>query len=334
VALDAPIRTRANRIRQWIALIAALVVATGLVVSWGAPPAQADTIAELEAKINRQWSQLEPTIENYNAVHAKLISQQQKAAKLQTQIQPLELEVTLSKARVGSLSAELYQAGPTGGVATLLDAQDATNALNMLATVEQMATNQQKLVSSTMTLVNKYRTQKKPIDDLVASLDAQNKALASQANTIQASIKSLDQLRIKAWGSTVEPGPTRPVPCPQRYTGDAGSRAAQWACNQIGKRYVWGSAGPNTFDCSGLTMRAWESVGVSLPHNAYQQKHTVRAISYRDLRPGDLVFYYPGISHVTIYVGNGWVVSAPTSGDVVRMKRWNSSTDVRGFGRP
>jgi cell wall-associated NlpC family hydrolase len=125
----------------------------------------------------------------------------------------------------------------------------------------------------------------------------------------------------------------KPEACPQVYNGDAGSRAALWACNQIGKPYVFGSAGPNSFDCSGLTMQAWASVGVSLPHNAYQQKHSMRSVSYSDLQPGDLVFYFASISHVTIYVGNGWVVSAPSTGDRVRMKRYNEITPV-GYGRP
>ncbi len=333
MALHPPTRVRTRRKSRWAALLGAVVVATGALVAISSP-AHADTIAQLEAKINRQWASLEPTIENYNAVNAKLVAQQQKATKLQKAIQPLELQVALAQARVGSLSSELYQAGPTGAVATLLDADSATAALNMLATVEQMASNQQKLVSTTVGLVKKYKTQKKPIDVLVASLDAQKTSLATQAATIQKSIASMDALRIAAWGSTVEPGSLRPVPCPQKYTGDAGSRAAQWACNQIGKPYVWGSDGPGTFDCSGLTMGAWGSVGVSLPHNAYAQKHTIASVSYNQLRPGDLVFYYPGIAHVTIYVGDGWVVSAPTSGDRVRMKRWNASSDVRGFGRP
>ena len=134
-------------------------------------------------------------------------------------------------------------------------------------------------------------------------------------------------------GKTVAPGPLRLAACPAVYTGDPGSRAAQWACNQIGKSYVFGADGPNTFDCSGLTMRAWGSVGVSLPHNAYQQKHSIAAVSFQNLKPGDLVFYFAGISHVTIYVGKGYVVSAPQTGDVVRMKRYNEITPV-GYGRP
>jgi cell wall-associated NlpC family hydrolase len=304
-------------------------------VAGTARPAHADSISQLEAKINREWASLEPTIENYDAVHARLMSQQQKATQLERAIEPLQLKVMLAKARVGTVSAELYQAGPTGTAATLLDVGSATHAFNLLATVDQMAQNQQRMVAATVAMVNQYQRQKAPIDDLVASLAAQSKALAAQAANIQTSIARLDKLRIQVWGTTIEPGATRPVACPQRYTGDAGSRAAQWACNQINKRYVFGADGPSTFDCSGLTMRAWQSVGVSLPHNAYQQKQTVRSISYSQLRPGDLVFYYAGISHVTIYVGKGWVVSAPSSGDVVRMKQLiPSKQDVRGYGRP
>ena len=80
-------------------------------------------------------------------------------------------------------------------------------------------------------------------------------------------------------------------------------------------------------------MAAWKSVGVTLPHNAYAQAHTITSISASQLRPGDLVFYYHPIDHVTIYVGGGWVVSAPQTGDVVRMKPYNSTTPV-AYGRP
>jgi cell wall-associated NlpC family hydrolase len=306
----------------------------GVLVFTGAP-ARADSIAQIEAKINKQWQQLEPIIENYNSINAKYLSQKHRADVLQKQIQPLYLKVAVSEARVGSISAQIYEGGPTGGLAALLETSNTLNTLNVLGTIEQMARNQRVMVAGAVALMNKYQQQKKPIDELAASLKSQAATLAAQSKTIQASIASLDKLRIQAWGTTVKPGKTRPVACPQKYTGDAGSRAAQWACNQIGKSYVWGAAGPYHFDCSGLTMEAWASVGVSLPHNAYAQKHSVPAVhGYSNLRPGDLVFYYPSISHVTIYVGNGWVVSAPQTGDVVRMVRWNSSTDVRGFGRP
>jgi cell wall-associated NlpC family hydrolase len=72
---------------------------------------------------------------------------------------------------------------------------------------------------------------------------------------------------------------------------------------------------------------------VSLPHNAYEQKQVTPRISYASLRPGDLVFYYSDVHHVVIYVGNGWVVSAPTFGEPVQMQKIDMGR-VNSYGRP
>jgi cell wall-associated NlpC family hydrolase len=291
------------------------------------------SVSALESQINKQWNSLEPTIESFDAVSAKLSAQQAKAKSLEAAIQPLALEAQVKRSMLAPVAASLYESGPTSSLMLLLNSSSAGDALDLVATVDRMAAHRQEQIAGTVALEQKYQRQKKPIDALVASLNQQRTTLAAQKAKINVSIQSLDALRVKAYGKTVAPGPLRLAACPAVYTGDPGSRAAQWACNQIGKRYVFGADGPNTFDCSGLTMRAWGSVGVSLPHNAYQQKHSIAAVSFQNLKPGDLVFYFAGISHVTIYVGKGYVVSAPQTGDVVRMKRYNEITPV-GYGRP
>jgi cell wall-associated NlpC family hydrolase len=99
----------------------------------------------------------------------------------------------------------------------------------------------------------------------------------------------------------------------------AAAQAVRFALAQVGKWYQSDAAGPSTYDCSGLTMRAWGSAGVSLPHSAagqYSYGHHVRA-DVADLQPGDLIFFYTPIGHVTIYIGNGLMVSAPETGEKV-----------------
>lgn len=95
-----------------------------------------------------------------------------------------------------------------------------------------------------------------------------------------------------------------------------GSSAVSVAMAQVGKSYVWGTSGPNTFDCSGLTSYAYRQQGISLPRSARQQYRIGTPVSKGDLQPGDLVFYYSGISHVGMYIGNGQIVHAanPRSG--------------------
>ncbi|QIK68438.1 C40 family peptidase [Nocardioides sp. HDW12B] len=88
------------------------------------------------------------------------------------------------------------------------------------------------------------------------------------------------------------------------------SAVVSYALAQVGDPYVWGAAGPDSFDCSGFTMAAWAQAGVSLPHNSGAQMGSGTPVSTDSLVPGDLVFYYSPVSHVGIYVGNGQIVHA------------------------
>ena len=94
------------------------------------------------------------------------------------------------------------------------------------------------------------------------------------------------------------------------------------ALQQIGVPYVWGGATPSGFDCSGLVMWLWAKHGFALPHFAASQYHMGPLITRAQLRPGDLVFFHD-LGHVAIYIGNGWVVHAPHTGDWVRMERFS-----------
>ncbi len=93
----------------------------------------------------------------------------------------------------------------------------------------------------------------------------------------------------------------------------------KWAYSELGKTYVWGANGPNTFDCSGLTSYVWAKAGVYLAHFTGDQWNSGRHIPYSELRPGDLVFFHSDHHHVGIYVGNGQMINAPHTGDVVRI---------------
>jgi peptidoglycan DL-endopeptidase CwlO len=107
------------------------------------------------------------------------------------------------------------------------------------------------------------------------------------------------------------PGPLPPPPSAGAATAVATARA------QLGKPYQWGGAGPDSFDCSGLTMYSWAAAGVSLPHSSSAQYAATTHIPLAALQPGDLVFFYPDLSHVGIYVGGGTMIHAPHTGTVV-----------------
>jgi cell wall-associated NlpC family hydrolase len=99
-----------------------------------------------------------------------------------------------------------------------------------------------------------------------------------------------------------------------------GVQALRYALTKVGDPYVWGAAGPNEFDCSGLVMWAYAQVGISLEHFTGDQWNEGEHISRSELQPGDLVFFYPDIGHVGLYVGNGLMVDAPTFGQPVQVQ--------------
>jgi cell wall-associated NlpC family hydrolase len=101
---------------------------------------------------------------------------------------------------------------------------------------------------------------------------------------------------------------------PARSSSGKGAKALAFAKKQLGDKYSYGAAGPNRWDCSGLTLGAWKAAGVKLPHNSVAQYHRGKHISKSHLKPGDLVFFYSGPSHVGIYAGKGKIIHAPHSG--------------------
>src|SRR3954453_22457451 len=114
-------------------------------------------------------------------------------------------------------------------------------------------------------------------------------------------------------------GTVAPAPAYAHASGSAAQAAVNTALAQLGDRYAWAGAGPNSFDCSGLTQFAYQAAGISLPHSSRAQSTMGAPVSQGALQPGDLVFFYSPVSHVGIYIGNGQVVHAPSAGDVVKI---------------
>jgi peptidoglycan DL-endopeptidase CwlO len=123
--------------------------------------------------------------------------------------------------------------------------------------------------------------------------------------------------------------PASPVPPPLVTT----PIALAWVFSELGKQYVWGATGPDTFDCSGLTQFVWHQAGVEIPRVAADQDTWTVPVPLSQLLPGDLVFFGKSdVHHVGIYIGNGLMINAPHTGDVVRVSSiWWS--DLAGFGR-
>jgi cell wall-associated NlpC family hydrolase len=139
-----------------------------------------------------------------------------------------------------------------------------------------------------------------------------------------------------------DPGPTDPEPGGGSSSGSAsaGQDAVAWAKQKLGLPYQWGGAGPGSYDCSGLTMRAWQQAGVQLPHSSRLQYRQVDKIAYSQLRAGDLLFFATNtadpetIHHVAMYVGGGEMIEAPYTGANVRITALRRSGAMPYAGRP
>lgn len=289
--------------------------------------------AQIEAQIDQLWNQVEPTIEAHNAIKAQLAVNKAKVAQLTEQIHPLQLQVDAAMSKVNQIAVEYYMGAPASALNALLTSGSPTTLADQITTLNMIARGQADQISDVAKLKATYDAQKKPLDDLVAQLDAQEADLAAKERTINAEIKRLNDLRLAAYGAGGGIGVLSPVPCPLTYPGGPSGVAVQYACRQIGKTYVWGAAGPDHFDCSGLTMAAWAQAGVHLPHNAYEQRQMVMAVSRANLRPGDLVFYYSDVHHVGMYIGGNWVVHASRAGEPIRLRQMDLAP-IKSFGRP
>ena len=115
--------------------------------------------------------------------------------------------------------------------------------------------------------------------------------------------------------------------------GKGAAAAVAEAKRQVGKPYVYGGSGPDSFDCSGLTSWAWRVGGVSLPHSATAQYYAIPHVAFSDLQPGDLLFFYSDIHHVAIYVGGGQIIEASQTGVPVKYNSANRPP-FYGAGRP
>ncbi len=292
------------------------------------------TVAQIEAQIAQVWNQAEPMIEEYNSIHDQYVKNKAQQAALEKKIEPLRVQVELGQSKVGYLAAQVYKGQGPDTFNALMSAGSPSALADQLTFIDVMAREQNRQVSGVAAVKAQYDVQKAPIDQLVAKLSQQDADLAKKKKEIQSKLDDLQNLRRQAYGTTNGTGAYRPWPCPAEYAPTNGYKAALWACKQAGAPYVWAAAGPDAFDCSGLTLAAWRTVGVYMPHNALSQRQSIPAVARADLQVGDLVFYYSDTHHVAIYEGDDKVMQAPAAGDNVRMSVLEQVGPIKAYGRP
>jgi cell wall-associated NlpC family hydrolase len=319
-----------------------IVVALALigVVLIPANQAGAQSTEEIQAQIDDAWRELEPLIEQYNKVRSELKANQEKSEELADKIDPLAENAASAEAELADVAVQQYKAGPMSAVNALLSSGSPTAFVDQLSALDQLAREQQGRIDEANETRADYEAQQAEIDALIEEQEAQEADLAERTDTIEADLDELEGMREEA---EAQQAPEQAPPpssggqstggCPAVASSGPGATAAQFACSQVGKPYEYGAAGPNSYDCSGLTQQAWAAAGVSLTHYTGAQWNEGQVVSQANAIPGDLVFFYNDLSHVGLYIGNGLMVDAPQPGEIVDV-RGMEYMPIAGIRRP
>jgi peptidoglycan DL-endopeptidase CwlO len=292
----------------------------------GTPLQQYQALSQQASDLNEQYQNAVVDQQNkqnqLNAANADLAKAKQAEAaalaqenQFRSQVDQLT-DASFEGAQFNQLSALLTGTSTQDFLdrATALSdmATDNTTALQKLAGAVNAANAAQQRATADQT---KAQDATNAANALVAQIQQKKTALEAQVNQVKA---AADKLSAADQAAIHNVGPILNIIAPPGIRGDAMNKAL----SKRGSTYVWGGAGPTTFDCSGLVMWSYAQFGVSLPHSSQAQSGMGTLISNRaDLQPGDLVFFGSSghIHHVGIYVGNGDMVDAPDTGSVVRI---------------
>jgi len=322
----------ARRIGEGVAATAIVCVLVGAVSTGAAatPPPMRDPVST----INRDTDELEQVIEDYNHVNGLIGMDEVKVAKLGVQIKQLDERVAQARTRLAPDIRTAYEIGTVSTLQLVLDSATTAVLVDRMATVRGMAYRQHSLIVSLSAARRKVAAAKHSLDATIVTLTRRRADLAAKKRTILAAIAAQqDVIKHLPPGERNDGDPLRPVACPDTPATGAAIVAVRVACAQIGKPYVWAAVGPNSFDCSGLMVYAWAAAGKTLRHYTGWQWQDATPVTRSQLRPGDLVFYFRTHHHVAMYIGGGWVVNAPHTGDVVRIAPINK-WPISGYRRP
>ncbi|MEV8477820.1 NlpC/P60 family protein [Streptomyces sp. NPDC051173] len=298
------------------------------------PPGQ--PVSSLLSRLQSLYRKTEEATEKYNATEERLKKQRDQVKKIDEQLADTRIALTGSRDAAGRLAREQYQ-GSSGTLSPYMgflfgtDPQQALDRGHQLqraagqraATVGRLTENEKRaadLAGKAQDALNAQQTlaaqQKQQRDDVRKSLDQVEKMLASLTGEQLSELRKLEQKDISE--------AQRKLLASGRLGGSAmpsalGGKALEYAYQQIGKPYVWGAAGPESFDCSGLTSQAWAHAGDAIPRTSQEQWKSLPRVPLDQIRPGDLVIYFEGATHVAIYIGNGLVIQAPRPGATVKV---------------
>ncbi|MCG3756472.1 MULTISPECIES: NlpC/P60 family protein [unclassified Amycolatopsis] len=213
-------------------------------------------------------------------------------------------------------------------LSALLAGTSTQEFLDRSSALDQIASQKAVALEKLQGAVDQAKSAEKLAADAAQRATAARDAAAKLTEDITAKKKSLDDqvAELKKTSSALSAADRNAqkdtggdISVDLANAGPAAAAAVQAALSQRGKPYEWGATGPSSYDCSGLMQWAYRQAGISLPRSSQQQSQTGTPVPRSQLQPGDLVFYYTPVSHVGMYIGNGMMVHAPTTGDVVKI---------------
>ncbi|MFQ6145520.1 C40 family peptidase [Streptomyces seoulensis] len=307
------------------------------------------SVAELLGRLGVLYREAERAAESYDAAGVALGRQRAEVARVDAALARAREAVGASRAAAGRLARQQYQdGGDLSPYLRLLLARDPQHALQQGHVVGQIAreragtvtrlTGDERRAAALARQAHAAldarlalaRRQQRARDDVRARLAAVEKLLASL------SAQQLTALAAFERGGIVEAQrgflASGALGAGQPPTAE-GEEAVRYAVRQLGKPYQWGAAGPLAYDCSGLTSQAWARAGTAIPRTSQEQWAHLKRVPLSELRPGDLVVYFPEATHVALYLGDGMVVQAPRPGATVKVSPL-AANPVLGAVRP
>jgi peptidoglycan DL-endopeptidase CwlO len=341
------VRRRPRRARSASSL-GSVVLATTLALLFATSPAAAQPdppgdAAGAAAQLEQVQREAEALTEEWHAAQDALADRESELTTLQKAVEPARAAADAARAdeeryrvQVDAMAMSTFESGNLDQLNALLGSSSPQEFLDQMSALETVALDHRDALDQLIAAVDDTGRKQAEADAAVARAQAAADEAAKAKDDIEnrkrdaekridEAERLLDQLTPDERRDRAGPDVAAPSG-PITGTG-AGVEALRAAQKMIGKPYRWGAEGPQSFDCSGLTSWAFKQAGVTLPRSSKQQALVGTPVSKSELRPGDLVFFYKPVSHVGIYIGDGKMINAPQTGDVVKY----ASIDRRPF---
>lgn len=312
----------------------ALLVAAGVLLP--IPANAAPSLLEVQARVRDLEEQATTAAEGAQEAKVQLSKLTKTLDSVQQKASQQGESVKQMNKIIGAIAADQYKAGPLSQSLELLFSTDPQLYLSSAGSLEAITRKKsedlkkfsvatQRLNATTFTVSDKLALVKAAEAKFKRQLALANSKLA-EAEKLLAKLTAAERERLAKLNEEQENTDLRNSRAESgKYAGLSGRSgiAIKYALEQLGDKYVFGAAGMTTWDCSGLTMRAFKAAGVSLPHSSRAQYRYGKAIPKNQLQPGDLVFFGKPISHVAIYLGPDRMLHAPRKGSQVKIANMN-----------